>query len=133
MHHFVTIGRNAFVGGMTRVSHDVPPYMKVVGYEQEVRGVNAAGLRRWHIGEESINALKKAARLLYARRGGRTPGRTLEAIREIENNGLIHDEHVRYLTASLRRKLEIGVFGRVREHFRTDCEEDRAAFYRAES
>jgi UDP-N-acetylglucosamine acyltransferase len=129
MHHFVTVGRNAFVGGMTRVSHDVPPYMKVVGYEQEVRGVNAEGLRRWHIGEDSILALKHAARLLYARRGGRSPGRTLEALREIESNGLIHDEHVRYLTSFLKRKLEVGVFGRVREHYRSDCDADRAGFY----
>jgi UDP-N-acetylglucosamine acyltransferase len=43
MHHFVTLGRNAYVGGMTRVTHDVPPYMKVQGYDQEVRGVNVEG------------------------------------------------------------------------------------------
>jgi len=132
MHHFVTIGRNAFVGGMTRVTHDVPPFMKVQGYDQEVRGANVEGLRRWKFSEESILAVKQAARLLYARRGGRSPGRTLEAIREIEGNGLMQDEHVRYLIACLKRKLDIGVFGRVREHFRSDCDADRGAFYAAE-
>jgi UDP-N-acetylglucosamine acyltransferase len=130
MHHFVTVGRNAFVGGMTRVTHDVPPYMKAVGYDQEIRGVNVEGLRRWKIPEDSIAALKRAARTLYARRGGRSPGRTHEAVLEIEADRLYDDPHVRHLVESLKRKLEIGIFGRVREHFRTDTDEDRAGFYR---
>lgn len=129
MHHFVTVGRNAFVGGMTRITHDVPPYMKVVGYDQEVRGVNAEGMRRWQIPEKSILAMKHAARLLYARRGERSPGRTLEALREIEANGISHDEHVRYLVDFLRRKLDVGIFGRAREHDRSDSDSDREAFY----
>ncbi|MFQ5805947.1 MAG: acyl-ACP--UDP-N-acetylglucosamine O-acyltransferase [Phycisphaerae bacterium] len=129
MHHFVTVGRNAFVGGMTRVTHDVPPYMKVLGYDQEVRGTNVEGMRRWHIDEESIAAIKSAARLLYARRGERSPGRMVQALREIDGDGLLENEHVRYLVDFLRRKLDIGIFGRVREHYRSDRPEDRAAFY----
>ncbi len=129
MHHFVTVGRFAFVGGITRVTHDVPPYMKVQGYEQEVRAVNVTGMQRWHVPEDSIAAVKAAFRLLFARRSNRAPGRTLQALREIEENGLIRDEHVRYLVDFLRRKLEVGVYGRVREHFRNDSEADRAAFY----
>jgi UDP-N-acetylglucosamine acyltransferase len=130
MHHFVTVGRNAFVAGMTRITHDVPPYMKVQGYDQEVRGANVEGMRRWHIDEESITAMKAATRLLYARRGERSPGRMVQALREIENDGLLENEHVRYLVNFLQRKLDIGIFGRVREHYRTDRPEDRAAFYK---
>ena len=129
MHHFVTIGRNAYVGGMTRVTHDVPPYMKVLGYDQDVRGVNVEGLRRWRVPAKSIAKMKKAARLLYARRGERSPLRTTEALRVIEQNGLIDDEHVRYLVDFLKRKLDVGIFGRVREHYRSDRDADRAAFY----
>jgi UDP-N-acetylglucosamine acyltransferase len=129
MHHFVTVGRNAFVGGMTRITHDVPPYMKVQGYDQQIRGTNIEGMRRWHIPEESIAAVKAAWRLLYARRGESSPGRTMQALREIESNGLVNDEHVRYLVDFLRRKLDIGIFGRTREHDRTDTPSDRAAFY----
>ena len=129
MHHFVTVGRSAFVGGMTRVTHDVPPYMKVQGYDQAVRGVNIEGMRRWHIPQESISAMKAAARLLYARKGEHSPHRTVDALRQIESDGLIGDEHVCYLVTFLRRKLEIGVYGRTREHGRSDCAEDRAAFY----
>jgi UDP-N-acetylglucosamine acyltransferase len=129
MHHFVTVGRNAFIGGMTRITHDVPPYMKVQGYDQEIRGANVEGMRRWHIPDESIAAVKTAWRLLYARRGEHSPGRTLQALREIENDGLVEDEHVRYLVDFLRRKLDVGIYGRVREYDRTDTPEDRAAFY----
>lgn len=130
MHHFVTIGRLAYVAGMTRVTHDVPPFVKVMGYKQEVRGINVEGLRRWRFPEESVKRFKQAERLLYARRGGRSPLRTAEALAEIEADGLVADEHVRYLVEFLRRKLEVGVFGRVREHYRTDVDTDRAAFYR---
>jgi len=129
MHHFVTVGRYAYVGGATRVVHDVPPYMKVLGYDQEVRAVNTEGLRRWRLPEESIQRLKQAGRLLFMRRSARSPLRTLEALRAIEADGLARDEHVRYLVQFLRRKLEFGVHGRVREHFRCDTDADRAAFY----
>lgn len=129
MHHFVTVGRNSFVGGMTRVTHDVPPFMKVQGYDQEVRGVNSTGMRRWQISDESINSVKSAFRLIYSRRGERSPGRTAEALRELEKHDLIHDEHVRYLVYFLRRKLDVGIFGRVREHLRADSDADRAWYY----
>lgn len=129
MHHFVTVGRYAYVAGVSRITHDVPPYMKVEGYDQEVRAVNVTGMQRWRIGPESITAVKAAFRLLFARRGNRSPGRTAEAIRQIEANGLLRDEHVAYLVEFLKRKLAVGVFGRVREHYRSDRPEDRANFY----
>jgi UDP-N-acetylglucosamine acyltransferase len=131
MHHFVTAGRNAYIGGMTRVTHDVPPYMKVLGYDQVVRGVNVEGLRRWGYPAESITRVKEAARLLYARRGEHSPLRTAEALDTIEENGLGNDPYVRYLVDFLRRKLDVGIFGRVREHYRSDSDDDRAAFYAA--
>jgi UDP-N-acetylglucosamine acyltransferase len=115
MHHFVTVGRAAYVAGMTRITHDVPPYMKVQGYDQAVRGVNVEGMRRWHVPANSIAAMKTAARLLYARKGERSPLRITEALRELETDGLAKDEHVRYLITFLKRKLEIGVYGRARE------------------
>lgn len=133
MHHFVTIGRNAFIGGMSRITHDVPPYMKAVGYELEIRGVNTEGLRRWNFADTSIAALRSAARLLYARRGERSAGRMVEALRQIESDGLLRDEHVSNLVSFLWRKLEFGVFGRSRERQRTDTPADRGDFYDADN
>lgn len=133
LHHFVTVGRNAFVGGMTRVTHDVPPFMKVSGYDAAVRGLNTEGMRRWKFEPESIEKLKGSFRLLYARRGERSAGHLSEALTLIERNGLIADEQVRYLVDFLRQKLSIGVYGRAREHARTDSDADRAGFYAAAS
>jgi UDP-N-acetylglucosamine acyltransferase len=129
MHHFVTVGRNAFIGGMTRITHDVPPYMKVVGYDQAVRGVNTKGLERWRFPPDSIRAIRLAHKLLYARQGERSPGRTAAVLAEIESNGLGADPHVRYLVDFLRRKMDIGVFGRMREHARSDRASDIREFY----
>ncbi len=129
MHHFVTVGRWAYVGGMTRVTHDVPPYVKVEGYRQNVRGVNVEGMKRWQVGDASIRAVKTAARMLFRPKPGIGPQTTAEAIRVIEANGLADDEHVRYLLDFLRRKLEFGVHGRVREHARRDTDDDRRGFY----
>jgi UDP-N-acetylglucosamine acyltransferase len=129
LHQFVTVGRYSYIAAVARIAHDIPPYMKVFGYEQAVRGVNIEGLRRWRLPDESIRNIRRAARLLYAREGEQSPLRTREALKEIEANGLIEDEHVRYLVDFLKRKLEIGVFGRVRAHYRTDRPEDRKSFY----
>lgn len=133
MHHFVTVGRMAFIGGMTRITHDVPPFMKVIGYDQDVRGVNIHGMRRWQIPDASVRAMKEAARIMYARRGGHSPLRTADALAELESGPLYEDACVRYFCDFIRRKLAIGIYGRAREHFRTDSFADRAAFYLAGS
>ena len=130
MHHFVTVGRHAYIAGITRVCHDVPPYVKAFGYDQEVRGLNLEGLRRWRVPKASIDRLKEAARLLFSRRSEHTALHTAEALRQIEADGLGADEHVRYLVDFLKRKMEFGVFGRAREHFRCDQVEDLNGFYR---
>lgn len=129
IHHFSTVGRYAFIAGMTRITHDVPPYMRVAGYEQEVRGINHPGMRRWGIPEESIRAVKMAWRMLYSRRGERSPGRTLEVLGELAGNGLMQNPSVAELVHFLQRKLDVGIYGRVREHYRSDTDADRAGFY----
>lgn len=134
MHHFVTVGRNAFVCGMTRITHDVPPFVTVEGYNQDVRGANIEGMRRWKIAEESQKSVKAAARLLFPpKRQGGSVGRTSDALAEIEQNGLMADEFVRYLVEFMRRKLQYGVYGRAREHARNDTPEQRMSFYGAAS
>ncbi len=46
IHQFVKIGAYAFVGGMSRVTKDVPPYTKAVGNPMKLYGLNAVGLQR---------------------------------------------------------------------------------------
>lgn len=129
MHHFVTLGKHAYIAGMTRVTQDAPPFMKVEGYDQSVRGVNVQGMRRWKFSDDTVAKMKTAWKLLFSRKAEQAAGRTAEALKEIESNGLIEDEHVRYLVEFLRKKLSTGVFGRVRESHRKDSDKDREKFY----
>ena len=65
VHHFATVGRCSFIGGLTRIVHDVPPFMIVEGNPSKVRGLNVVGLTRRNFTEESIAKLKDAYRRLY--------------------------------------------------------------------
>jgi UDP-N-acetylglucosamine acyltransferase len=65
VHQFVKIGRHAFIGGMSRVQKDVPPFVKAVGNPIQLFGLNSVGLRRRGFSDDVIAELKKAYRLLF--------------------------------------------------------------------
>ena len=65
VHQFTRIGRNAIVGGCSRVSKDVPPFVKAVGNPMKLYGLNSIGLRRNGFSPETILELKRAYRLLF--------------------------------------------------------------------
>ena len=64
-HHFVTFGQHSFVGGLSGITRDVPPFMVVDGHPGIIRGVNRTGLKRRGFMDEQIDALKAAYRLLF--------------------------------------------------------------------
>src|SRR5260221_103416 len=57
VHHYATIGGYSFVGGQSRIIHDVPRYMLVDGNPSKVRCINVVGLKRNGISSEAIDAL----------------------------------------------------------------------------
>jgi UDP-N-acetylglucosamine acyltransferase len=65
VHQFARIGRHAFVGGMSRVAKDVPPYLKAVGNPVRLYGLNSVGLQRSGFDAETVRELKRAYRLLF--------------------------------------------------------------------
>jgi len=65
VHQFTRIGRNAIVGGCSRVSKDVPPFVKAVGNPMKLYGLNSIGLQRNGFSPETILELKRAYRLLF--------------------------------------------------------------------
>lgn len=65
VHQFVRIGKHAFVGGMTGISQDLPPYMLATGNRAGVHGPNLVGLRRLKASREVIRALKNAYKLIW--------------------------------------------------------------------
>lgn len=79
IHQFVRIGRYAMVGGMSRVTHDIPPYSIGAGIPFKFGGLNIIGLKRHGIPLETRRELSKAFKLLY-----RSQLHIDEALRRIE-------------------------------------------------
>ncbi len=126
LHHFVTVGRYAMIGGMSRISQDVPPFLITQGYEPRPRGVNLAGLRRWKIDDGDITALTDAYRTLYGKRQADDPfAQRLDRIEKTYADNQV----VTSLCAFVRRTLSDGKRGRYLESQRRDHSEDNRAFY----
>ncbi|HEY2027315.1 MAG TPA: acyl-ACP--UDP-N-acetylglucosamine O-acyltransferase [Gemmatimonadaceae bacterium] len=64
-HQFVKVGQYAFVGGCSRISQDVPPYVKAVGNPIKLYGLNSVGLQRNSFPEEVVRELKRAYRIFF--------------------------------------------------------------------
>src|SRR5205814_1966349 len=64
VHHYVTIGGYSFVGGQSRIYHDVPRFMLVDGNPSKVRCINIVGLKRNGIGEAGTAAFDDHRELL---------------------------------------------------------------------
>lgn len=122
VHHFVTVGQHAFIGGMTRVTADVPPFVVVVaarGTRSEVRMINGVGLQRSGYSGEDINALKDAFMRIFARRArlsGVSIQDRVEAVLETDPV----NRHVQYLGEFLLRSFAHGRNGRYLESLRSD-------------
>lgn len=111
-HQFVTIGRNAYVGGLTRVIQDVPPFMILEGHPARVRKVNVIGLERAGIPAEQIFELRSAFRMLFRAEDSRH--KALGRLQETASSPLVR-ELVDALT-----KTEQGLKGRYRETLRAE-------------
>jgi UDP-N-acetylglucosamine acyltransferase len=66
VHQFVRIGTMCMIGGVQKITQDVPPYMLVdsLNGRATVVGINKVGLERRGVPEESRQALRQAHRLL---------------------------------------------------------------------
>ncbi|HMN96180.1 MAG TPA: acyl-ACP--UDP-N-acetylglucosamine O-acyltransferase [Phycisphaerales bacterium] len=69
IHHYATVGTCAFIGGLTRVTKDVPPFMIVEGNPAEVRGSNHIAMKRRGFSEADIEAIKDCFRRLFRENG----------------------------------------------------------------
>lgn len=65
IHQFSRIGTFAMVGGMSRVTHDVPPYTIGGGIPYRLGGLNLVGLKRSGMAHETRRFLSQAFRLVY--------------------------------------------------------------------
>lgn len=65
IHQFTRIGRNAMVGGMSRVTNDIPPFTIGAGIPYKFGGLNIIGLKRHGFPLATRRELSKAFKLLY--------------------------------------------------------------------
>ena len=65
VHQFVKIGRNAMVGGASKVVQDVPPFVIADGRPARVCGLNSVGIARAGLSEDVRRNLKRAYRILF--------------------------------------------------------------------
>ncbi len=69
VHQFCRVGEHAFLGGDTIVTQDALPYVKTVGSRPaKTYGINHIGLERKGFPKETIEALRKAYKLLVRSR-----------------------------------------------------------------
>jgi UDP-N-acetylglucosamine acyltransferase len=65
IHQFVRIGAHAFVGGASRITQDVAPYVRASGNPPRLYGLNSVGLDRRGFSPEVRGSLKAAYRILF--------------------------------------------------------------------
>ncbi len=106
---FVTVGKLAFVGGLSRIIQDVPPFMIVEGNPSKVRRINEVGLLRAGYGQEDVKKLDEAYRRIY-----RTKKLNRKEIFEELNSNMAVSQETLYLVNFLKRSLR-GRHGRYLE------------------
>jgi UDP-N-acetylglucosamine acyltransferase len=65
IHQFTRVGRHAMVGGMSKLTKDVPPFFLVEGNPCQPYGLNSVGLRRAAFSAPDRQEIKRFYKLLY--------------------------------------------------------------------
>lgn len=65
VHQFARVGALAFVGGCSRVTQDIPPYVKAAGNPLQLYGLNTVGLQRAGYSTDTIGVLKRLYRIFF--------------------------------------------------------------------
>jgi UDP-N-acetylglucosamine acyltransferase len=108
VHQFCRLGKNAMIGGCSRVVQDVPPYSLCVGGPALVYNLNAIGLRRAGVTAESMKHLKEAFRIMFHSGLAKNT-----AIEQIEKDVTL-TEHVKHLL-DFAKDSERGLCGSAKE------------------
>lgn len=114
IHQFVTIGQNCFVGFMSRINRDVPPFVTVEGNPARERAINVEGLKRKNFTSNQISALRKAFNIFFVQ--GKSMNEKLDLLKK-EN--IIDDPLVVLLKEALASSAK-GKYGRALEALRNN-------------
>jgi UDP-N-acetylglucosamine acyltransferase len=67
VHQFSRIGSYSYIGGLSGISKDVPPFVIVSGTRKEMRvsGINKVGLRRQGFDNDTLKKLDRAYKIIF--------------------------------------------------------------------
>ncbi len=67
VHQFIRIGSYSYIGGLSGISKDVPPFVIVSGARKYMRvsGINKVGLRRCGFDKDTLKKLDKAYKIIF--------------------------------------------------------------------
>jgi UDP-N-acetylglucosamine acyltransferase len=114
LHHFARVGYCGFVGAMSRVSKDVPPFMLVEGSPAAIRGYNHVAMSRLGWNESELEAVKDAYKRIFRAKGGSMEDKIAKLVRDYPAS-----KAVRKIVESVRETSD-GLNGRSLESHRAD-------------
>ncbi|NIA15392.1 MAG: acyl-ACP--UDP-N-acetylglucosamine O-acyltransferase [Nitrospiraceae bacterium] len=100
VHQECVVGKMAFVGGLSRVSKDVPPYMLVDGNPACCFGPNTVGLKRNGLDTLQRSQVKQMFKIMF-----RSDLNTTQALHEIETvveESDLRDHFLKFVRESIR-------------------------------
>ncbi len=67
VHQFCRVGSYSYIGGMSGINKDVPPYMLLSGIRKKTKitGINKIGLKRAGVSRQAVHDLDKAFRIIF--------------------------------------------------------------------
>ncbi|MGC8976524.1 MAG: acyl-ACP--UDP-N-acetylglucosamine O-acyltransferase [Candidatus Ratteibacteria bacterium] len=89
IHQFCRIGKHAIVGGCSKVTMDIIPFVLADGHPARPYGLNIVGLKRKKFSKEKIEILNNAYKIIF--RSGLNTSDALKKLKEIENYKEIKD------------------------------------------
>lgn len=106
VHQFVRIGKGAMIGGYSRLTQDVPPFMLCDGNPAYVRNLNIIGCKRRGMTRDTLAELKQLFKLLY-----RSNLNTKQALAEFDASSTVED--VKYLLDFIQHDTSRGISKKV--------------------
>ena len=96
IHQHVRIGTHSMIGGVSRIAHDVPPFMICGGIPAKLGGLNVIGLKRNNISLDKRKELNEVFREIY-----RSGNQFKESVKKLSETTFVSDE-AKHLVAFCR-------------------------------
>ena len=104
VHQFCRIGRNAFIGGMTGIGTDVPPYSIFNGQPGVYRTINKTGLLRHGFTNDDLHAIHSVYAAVFENREDSTPvAERLKKVRKIVGDNKYANDAIDFIENRSKR------------------------------